>query len=219
MAEIDFGLPTTFGVSQKMRIGIFGGTFDPVHTGHLVMAEQCREAAALDRVLFVPAARPPHKDETDITSFAHRSEMLALAIAGHSAFVIDPLETERIGPSYTVDTLSILRDRDVHAELFLIIGSDTLHDFPNWYKPEKIAELAKLLVVCRPDWPMPAPEQIRQRLHLSDKACLKTQIVDVPLIGISSSDIRRRVAEGRSIRYLTPRAVEVYIGEKQLYCR
>jgi nicotinate-nucleotide adenylyltransferase len=198
-----------------MRLGVFGGTFDPVHVGHLILAERCREDAGLDQVLFVPAARPPHKTEEEITPFAQRVEMLALAVAGQPSFVIDPLEKDRVGPSYTADTLGILRQQHPEAELFLIIGSDSLHDFPTWYRPARIAELATLLVVQRPDWPIIAPEEIRKSLPPEVK--LRIIEVTVPLVGISSSDIRRRVSAGRSIRYLVPRPVEVYVQEKRLY--
>src|SRR5262249_2907331 len=133
-----------------MRVGVFGGTFDPVHLGHLILAEQCREQGALDRVLFLPAARPPHKQERELTAFDRRVEMLALALAGHTAFAIDELEKERAGPSYTVDTLGLLRQRDPQAELFLILGADSLVDLPFWYEPAKIVELANLLIVARP---------------------------------------------------------------------
>src|SRR5947208_2541209 len=131
-----------------MRLGIFGGTFDPVHLAHLVMAERCREQARLDQVLFVPAPRPPHKQVQPVTPFAQRVEMLSLAISGQPAFRIDELERDRPGPSYTVDTLQELRDRDPAAELFLVVGSDSLHDLPLWYEPARILELAALLVVA-----------------------------------------------------------------------
>src|SRR5271166_5246780 len=135
-----------------MRIGVFGGTFDPVHLGHLILAEQCREQGRLDQVLFVPAASPPHKQSQALTPFAQRVEMLALAIAGQPAFRIDELEKDRPGPSYTVDTLEQLKERQPAAELFLILGSDTLLDLPHWHGPARVAALATLVVVARPDW-------------------------------------------------------------------
>src|SRR5262245_54531603 len=115
-----------------MRIGVFGGTFDPVHQGHLILAEQCREQGRLDQVWFVPAARPPHKLAGPLTPFHQRVEMLSFALAGHPAFRIEELEKERSGPSYTVDTLTELHRRHPGHEWFLLIGSDTLHDMPNW---------------------------------------------------------------------------------------
>jgi nicotinate-nucleotide adenylyltransferase len=198
-----------------MRLGVFGGTFNPVHLGHLILAEQCREQARLDKVLFIPAARPPHKDEQALAPYAQRVEMLALAISGNPAFRIDDLEKDRPGPSYTVDTLSLLRERHAEAELFLIIGSDTLRDLPKWHETVRILELAGLLVVPRPGWPVAAAEDVKAALGLPGSFPLRYQVCDIPLIDIASRDLRRRIAEGRSIRYLVPRAVEAYLQEKK----
>src|SRR5262245_20387177 len=129
-----------------MRIGVFGGTFDPVHLGHLILAEQCRAQGRLDQVLFIPAPRPPHKQDQPLTPFAQRVEMLSLALAGQPAFRIDELERDRPGPSYTVQTLEELQRRHPDAELWLLIGADTLQDLPHWYEPARIASLAGLLV-------------------------------------------------------------------------
>jgi nicotinate-nucleotide adenylyltransferase len=206
-----------FSLEGTMRLGVFGGTFDPVHTGHLILAEQCREQGRLDQVLFVPAARPPHKQETLPTSFHQRVEMLELAIAGHPAFRIDELEGDRPGPSYTVHTLEALHRKHAGSEFFLLLGSDTLHDLKHWYQPERIAELAGFLVVLRPDWPAFSEGELAVTLKLPNQALLPFQLVETPLIDISSRDIRRRIAEGRSVRYLMPRGVEAYIDDKQLY--
>jgi nicotinate-nucleotide adenylyltransferase len=200
-----------------MKIGIFGGTFDPVHLGHLILAEQCREQAALDQVLFVPAALPPHKLEQTLTPFAQRVEMLSLAISGQPAFRIDELEKDRSGPSYTVDTLMKLQQARPGDELCFILGSDSLHDLPLWYQPRRILELATLLVVARADWPTFSAEELKQSLQLADDFPLRYQIVEAPLITIASRDIRRRIAEGRSVRYMIPRAVEAYVEDKGLY--
>jgi nicotinate-nucleotide adenylyltransferase len=196
-----------------MRTGVFGGTFDPVHLGHLILAEQCREQARLDLVLFVPAARPPHKLAHVLTPFAQRVEMLALAVAGQPAFRIDELEKDRPGPSYTADTLAQLHSRHPDAQLFLLVGADTLHDLPYWHEPARIAALAELLVMARPGWEAPAPEALR----LPEGAAFRRQTVEAPLIDIRGRDLRRRAAEGRSLRYLVPRAVEAYIADKHLY--
>lgn len=200
-----------------MRIGVFGGTFDPIHVGHLILAEQCREQARLDRVLFIPAARPPHKIERVLTPFHHRVEMLNLAIAGHPAFRVDELEKDRPGPSYTVETLETLRQRDPGAELFLVIGADCLPDLPGWYEPVRILELAGLLVVPRPEWPMQSADELRVTLRLPLEKPLRLQQVGMPLLQISSRDLRHRAAEGRSLRYQVPRAVECYIETHRLY--
>jgi nicotinate-nucleotide adenylyltransferase len=200
-----------------MRIGIFGGTFDPVHLGHLILAEQCREQAQLDQVWFIPSARPPHKLEQVITAFAHRVEMLALAIAGHAAFQIHDLEKDRPGPSYTADTLHELHERHPGAEFHLIIGADCLPDLPFWHEPARIAERATLLIVARPGWTIWTADQLRTALQLPREQLLRHHVAQVPLIDISSRDLRRRKTAGNSIRYFVPRAVECYIETHQLY--
>jgi nicotinate-nucleotide adenylyltransferase len=200
-----------------MRIGVFGGTFDPVHVGHLILAEQCREQAGLDRVVFIPAARPPHKLDYNLTPFAQRVEMLALAIAGHAAFQVDEIEGGRAGPSYTADTLVQLKSRMSEAELFLVLGSDALRDLPQWHEPQHIVSACTLLVAARASWEMIGEQEMRSSLKLPAGAPLRLQMIHMPAIGIASRDLRRRTAEGRSLRFLVPRAVEVYIAEKKLY--
>lgn len=200
-----------------MRLGVFGGTFDPVHLGHLILAEQCREQAKLDQVLFVPAALPPHKQQQPLTPFAHRAEMLTLAVSGHAAFRVEELEKERAGPSYTVHTLTQLHEHRPGDELCFILGSDSVPDLPSWYQPRRILELATLLVVARADWPTFSAPELKAKLQLADEFPLRYQIVEAPLITIASRDIRKRVAEGRSVRYMIPRAVEAYIEDKGLF--
>jgi nicotinate-nucleotide adenylyltransferase len=203
-------------VNQR-RIGVFGGTFDPVHWGHLISAEQTREQASLDEVWFVPAARPPHKQDQAVTPFAQRVEMLALAIAGQPAFRIEEVEKDRAGPSYTADTLDELHRRSPDVEFFLLIGSDCLPDLPNWHEPARIVARAGLLIVARPGWSVWSVEQLRSALRLPETAGLRQQVIHIPLVDLSSRELRRRRAEGRSLRYLVPRAVERYIEEKKLY--
>jgi len=198
--------------AAKRRIAVFGGTFDPVHLGHLIMAEQCREQARLDEVWFLPAARPPHKQRHQVTPFDKRVEMLELAIAGQPAFRVEEIENERPGPSFLVQTLEDLAARRPDVELHFLIGSDSLHDLPQWRQPERIVELAALLVVPRAGHPLPAEGELRSSL-----GGLRLQVVDMPLIDISSRDLRQRAAEGRSVRYLVPRAVECYIETHRLY--
>ena len=200
-----------------MRVGVFGGTFDPVHYGHLILAEQCREQGPLDAVWFVPSPRPPHKGERAVTRFEQRVEMLSLAIAGNDAFRIDEVEKERAGPSYTADTLAELRRRHPADEFCLLIGSDTLVDLPGWYQPRRVVESAALLVVRRPGHEVMPAEELRARLQLSEPTPLRMVVVEAPLIDISSRDLRRRAAAGRSLRYFLPRAVEIYIQDKKLY--
>lgn len=200
-----------------MRVGIFGGTFDPVHYGHLIMAEQCREQGRLDQVWFVPAPRPPHKIDQALTRFDQRVEMLALAIAGNPAFRIDEIEKERTGPSYTVDTLAALEQRHRGNEYYLLLGSDTLQDLPHWYDPVGVLRRAGLMVMVRPNHPPLPVVTLRESMKLPADVPLKLEIVEAPLIDISSRDLRRRVVLGKSLRYFLPRAIEVYIHEKQIH--
>lgn len=194
-----------------MRLGIYGGTFDPVHLGHLVLAEQCREQLALDEVWFVPAGQPPHKRETALTPGRQRLEMLELAIAGHERFRAVNLELDRSGPSYTVDTLAALHAQNPARELFLLIGADSLRDFPTWREPQRIAELARVVAVNRGE--QPDPDLTAFRAAYGDRI----DLVRMPGLDISATDLRRRAAAGRSLRYLVPRAVEVYIQLHRLY--
>jgi nicotinate-nucleotide adenylyltransferase len=198
-----------------MRVGVFGGAFDPIHHGHLVIAEQCREQVRLDEVWFVPTATPPHKGA--VTPFDRRAEMVRLAIAGHPNFRVNELENDRPGPSFTADTLDHLHCLHPGIEWHLLIGSDCLPDLPGWHEPQRILARAKLVVAERPGWPVWPAERLRAALRLPEDVAISVQCVPVPLVDLASRDLRRRVAEGRSIRYLVPRAVEVYITEKGIY--
>lgn len=189
-----------------MRVGVLGGTFDPVHLAHLVIAEQCREQARLDQVLFVLAPRPPHKLDRPLTPYHHRQEMLELAIAGYPAFQVSTVEKDRPGPSYTVETLRELKTAQPDVDFHLILGSDSVADLPTWHQPEAIAQLASLIIVSRPGSEASTPP-----------AYFRWQAVTMPLLEISSTDLRTRLAQKRSIRYLTPRAVECYIQTHHLY--
>ena len=200
-----------------MRIGVFGGTFDPVHQGHLILAEQCREQARLDQVWFVPAARPPHKMGQTQTPFARRVDMLSLAIAGQAAFRIEEIENEREGPSFMADTLEILHSRHPDHSLHLVIGSDCLPDLARWYDPQRIVKLAGLVVAGRPNWPFWSAEQIGRSIGLPSEFPVQIQDVEMPQFELASRDLRQRIAEGRSIRFLVPRAVECYIETHGLY--
>jgi nicotinate-nucleotide adenylyltransferase len=199
------------------RIGIFGGTFDPIHLGHLILAEQCREQGELDEVWFVPAARPPHKLDRTLTRFEQRAEMIALAIAGQRAFRLEELEKDRAGPSYTADTLDELQRRYTEHEFWLLTGSDTVADLPTWHAPRRVVALAGLLVAGRPGHEVPDAKQARAMLRLPEEAAMRYRAVESPFIDISSRDLRRRARKGSSLRYMVPRAVECYIAEKRLY--
>ncbi len=200
-----------------MRVGIFGGTFDPVHLGHLILAEQCREQGRLDQVWFVPAPRPPHKRDEALTRFDQRVEMIHLAIAGQPAFRVDEIEKERSGPSYTVETVAELRRRHPADDFALLIGSDTLAEIHTWYEPARLLSMVGLLVMNRPGYPTRTAEQIRAALRLPESAPVRVEVLGSPLIDIASRDLRARAAAGRSLRYLVPRAIEVYIAERYLY--
>jgi nicotinate-nucleotide adenylyltransferase len=195
-----------------VRIALFGGTFDPVHYGHLRLAEEAREAANLERVLFVPANASPLRLQEPLSAPHHRLQMLCLATADNPAFEVSELEIQRGGVSYTIDTVNAIRNQYPEATLFLILGADALQGFAQWRFPDAIVQECSLLVGVRPTHALQAilerlPETIRQRV----------QPVAMPLLDISAHAIRRRVREGRSIRYLTPPDVIKYIQQHRLY--
>ena len=184
-----------------MRIGVFGGTFDPVHVGHLAIAQAALESAKLDRIVFVPARRSPLKDRGPLAGEADRLAMLEAATMGEPRFSVSRVELEREGPSYTVDTLDALKGE---GELHLILGSDALADLPKWRSPERIRELAKILVARRPGAPEP-------------DAASGAVAFDAPHLDISSRELRARVTRGLSLRYLVPDDVWRHIERNGLY--
>lgn len=195
-----------------LRIGLLGGTFDPVHLGHLIMAERAAEELGLDRVLFVPAQTPPHKRGRVILSARHRVAMVQLAIAGNDRFAFSDLDLRSATPSYTSELLVRASSFFPNADLSFIIGSDSLRDFPTWHDPATILTYATLAVARRPgviigDAMFDAVSGMRSR----------TRVFDTPLIDISASDIRARVHRGSSIRYLVTDSVRSYIQEHELY--
>lgn len=185
-----------------MRIGLFGGTFDPPHYGHLIAAQDACEALALDRILFIPAGSPPHKQERRLTPAAVRVEMVRQAIAGDARFVLDDRETRRRGPSYTVDTLRDLRRESPDAEFHLLIGSDQYAELDTWRGVPEIRRLSRIAVLDREGAGAVGGEDQRVR---------------VTRVDISASDLRRRAAAGRSLRYLVPPAVLAIIEAAGLY--
>lgn len=195
------------------RIGVFGGTFDPVHIGHLIIATELRHALQLDRLLFVPTGQPPHKADQAVSADADRLAMLELAIAGDSAFEISTIDLERDGPSYTADLLTLLSDRLPNANLLFLMGEDSLRDLPTWRQPETILALAELGIATRPDIDLDLAA-IYERLPAAQG---RIHVVPTTLIDISSSGLRKRIREGRPIRYLVPAAVESYIMSNRLY--
>jgi nicotinate-nucleotide adenylyltransferase len=200
---------------QRQRIGVLGGTFDPVHNGHLHVGDALRTALDLDGVLWVPAGRPPHKSDQIVSSDKDRLAMLDLALAGSAIDEISTIDINRSGPSYTADTLEILAERFPTARLFFLMGEDSLRDLSTWHHPERILRVAELAVAGRPgvDTDLQSLEfqvpGVRKRVH----------VVPTEEMAISSSDIRRRVRENQSIRGLVPASVEAYIQNHGLYAR
>ena len=192
------------------RIGLFGGTFDPPHLGHLVLAEWARARLGLDRVVFMPAGTPPHKRGRRLTDAAHRLAMTRLAVRGNPAFSVSGLEARRVGPSFTVDTLQHFHARQPGARLYLLMGADSLADFPSWRGPGEIARLATLVVAARPGPADPAQGAVARG---------RVVMLDNPLVAISSSALRSRVRAGRSLRYLVPESVAAYVARHGLYRR
>ena len=196
-----------------MNIGVLGGTFDPIHIGHLVVAEEARIKLGFSEVLFVPAGQPWRKLDRNITPAVHRVKMVRRAIADNPHFKLCTLEVERAGPSYTVDTLTMLKKQlGSEASLFFILGRDTLSGLPLWKEPEKVVQLCRLVV---------APRLGSKDLKHLEKAIpgLLDKVIqlDMPVIGISSSGIRQRIAQGLSIRYLMPAEVEKYVTGHKIY--
>jgi len=198
-----------------MRIGIYGGTFDPVHLGHLVLAEQCREQCRLDEVWFLPAGVPPHKHRRDLTPAKDRLAMLEFALAGHETFRISRIEIERSGPSFTVDTLEQLHRESPGHEWHLLLGADSVHDLPTWREPHRILQMATVIAVNRGDRPAILDTELAREFTAEERQWIVS--VQMPGLDISSSDLRARVHSGRSVRYQVPRAVEVYIAQHRLY--
>lgn len=202
---------------QIMRIGIFGGSFDPIHQGHLILAEQCREKAKLDQVWFVPCATNPLKADGACGTNRQRKEMIELALAGHEPFRLSSMELDRGGVSYTVETLNTFAETYPDDELFFLMGDDSLESFDQWHEPARILVLATPVVVNRPG-SGDVDLTVLEKFVDSDRfAEIKQTQVESPRIEISSSDIRRRIQSGESIRFMTPRSVERYIQSQNLY--
>ncbi len=201
------------------RIGIYGGSFDPVHYGHLLLAECCREQLALDEIWWVPAFRSPFKQDRTTTNGTHRLEMLRLATAGHAAFRVDDTELRQARVSYTVDTLESFHQAHPDRRWFLLMGSDSLAGFRSWHRPDRILELATLLVARRPRLADESESLVPAETPSPSQPPVPYEQVEMPLIGISSTALRAHIRAGRSIRYQTPRAVETYIAEHGLYGR
>ncbi len=200
-----------------MRVGVFGGSFDPIHVGHLVLAESCREQVGLDQILFVPCNMSPHKRDGAFGTDRQRMEMLALAIGGNRSFAASDIEIRRGGVSYTVDTLAELAASRVDDEFFFLMGSDSLNSFATWKEPKRILELALPIVVNRPGVEDNALDMLRPLCSPERFAMFSAIKVQSPLLEVSSTAIRSSSAHGKSIRYLVPSAIEKYIATQKLY--
>lgn len=198
-----------------MRLGILGGTFDPIHLGHLLMAEAASETLELERVLFVPAGDPPHKQNLPKTAAHHRRKMVELAIENNSHFELSLVDLERPGPHYSVDTVHLIRSQfNISADAcFFIIGSDSLADLPIWHDPEKLVPLCRLAVAHRPGY----QPDISDLEKIIPGLGTRLDWVQIPAVDFAASTIRTRLKNGQSIRYQVPDSVWQYIDQHKLY--
>ena len=198
------------------KIGIMGGTFNPIHYGHLFMAEHAYEQMGLDKVLFMPSNNPPHKNNSLIISNEHRSHMVELAIEGNSHFELSTMELDRKGTTYTADTLRILKDEHPNTEYYFIIGADSFFDIHKWREPENIFKLCTLLVFERNL--VDKNKMEKQYRYLSSLyPHIKLEFLSMPAILISSENIRQRIKDNLTIKYYVPDKVLAYVGEHKLY--
>jgi nicotinate-nucleotide adenylyltransferase len=197
-----------------MRVGVFGGTFDPIHIGHLVSAEEAWVELELERVVFIPAGLPPHKLDHVVSPVEHRLAMVELAIVSNPHFAVSRVDIDRFGPCYTVDTIELLRDEwGPGAEIYFILGSDSLLDILTWRNPRRLIRLCRFAVVSRSGYQV----DLNELDALLPGVASRVQMLNAPELAISSTDIQRRVREGLSIKYQVPEAVEAYIYQHKLY--
>ncbi|HYM52257.1 MAG TPA: nicotinate-nucleotide adenylyltransferase [Candidatus Dormibacteraeota bacterium] len=196
------------------RIGVLGGTFDPPHIGHLWLATMAADALELDRVLFMPAAQPPHKRRGEVSSAAERLLLTRIAIDGDPTFALSPIEMERPGPSFTVDSVEELLRLYPDVRLYLLMAADALAGIDTWREPERLLALVEWAVGPRAGSGLPDRDELRRRFGA---AAARIHLLEGPTLDVSASEIRRRVAAGQAIRYLVPRAVEELIIERGLY--
>jgi len=207
--------PQRDAIGEPSSIGILGGTFDPPHVGHLWLATLAADALGLDHVLLLPAGQPPHKIDHQLSSAADRLLMTRLAIVGDPRLRLSAIEIDRAGPSYTVDSVDELRRTlGDDVRLVLVMATDSLAALGTWHEPERLLSLVELAVGPRTGTPAPSPEVLRERWG---EAAGRIRLLEGPSLDVSSSEIRRRVAAGKAIRYLVPRAVEEHIHERGLY--
>ncbi|MDX1763330.1 MAG: nicotinate-nucleotide adenylyltransferase [bacterium] len=210
------------------RVGIFGGTFNPIHMGHLITAEEIRQQLALDRIVFIPSAQPPHKPALQLVGAVHRLAMARLAVSDNRHFQVSSMELDRQGPSYSVDTVAACRKLwGPEREIFFILGIDAFLEIGTWHQPERLPSLCNLVVISRPDYPLDGARATLAETFGIDPPLEGREValpgghrlylVDVLPIGISSSLIRERICAGRSAKYLLPDSVESYILSHDVY--
>lgn len=200
------------------RIGLYGGSFDPIHFGHLISARSIAEQLDLERIVLIPSARPPHKQGVAMTSAEHRLAMATLAVEGDPLFEISDVELRRDGPSYTYDTVGEFRRvYGDGATLIWIIGGDTLPELPSWYRVAELVQRVRIVTATRPGWTPPDPGVLTPSVGEAAAAMLLRDSLTTPEIDISATEVRRRVREGRSIRYLVPESARSYIERHGLY--
>ena len=217
-------IPNLEARTHVQRVGVLGGTFDPLHYGHMLLADTARVQLRLDRVLFAPAGQPPHKPEAQPSSVAHRVALVQAALAGAAepSFRFSRVDLDRPGPQYTVDTLTILREACPLSELWLLIGADSLADLSKWREPARIVTLARLAVLPRPGY---SPDLDAVAVHLASgdlpaktlDLCQRVDWLTGPSLDVSSTELRARARRGLPLRYLVPPAVEEYVREQKLY--
>lgn len=200
--------------SQGNKVGIMGGTFDPIHFGHLVTAEAARHQFQLQRVIFIPAARPPHKTNRTISSPEHRLAMTRLAVQSNPHFEVSDMELTRPGPSYTIDTVAGVRRMDPGSDIYFITGADAVLEILTWHRVEELLATCKFIAATRPGYRL---KDLTRITGLPEKYYQNIVTMEVPALAISSTDIRHRVRESRPIKYLLPELVEQYIFIEKLY--
>lgn len=203
---------------MSQRIGLFGGSFNPIHCGHLIAARSVAEALDLNRVIFLPSAHPPHKETADLLDASHRAAMVQLAIAGEGLFACDDFDLQRAGPTYTLDTVDhFAAALGSEVSLFWLIGGDTLIELATWHEIARLVDACPIVTAVRPGWEAPDLSVLRSVLTEGQIDRLKKSVVQTPRIDVSASDVRRRVAGGRSVRYLVPDSVLAYMSDHGLY--
>ncbi len=200
-----------------MKIGLFGGSFDPVHFGHLLLAETALRECELERIVFVPGGNPPHKIGSLQAGGEDRAEMLQLAVGGFPEFSVSRFEIDSPQTGYTIHTLRHFQESSLDPDLYLILGADMFNNLPSWYETAEICRIATPLVACRPGFPPPYFEALAQFVPQTRLERFHRYLIHMPQIELSSSEIRERIAQGKSIRFQTPWTVETYIHTHRLY--